>query len=888
MVRIPDDDLTIGPPSPMGGLGESGADRHADMTAAASNRFAPGAIIAGRYRLVALLGRGGMGEVYRADDLTLDQPVALKFLPEGVGGDPPKLAQFHNELRTARLVSHKNVVRLYDLGEAQGRRFLTMEYIDGEDLASLLRRIGRIPQDKAIELARQLCAGIAAAHERGVLHRDLKPANVMIDGEGNVRITDFGIAGTAATAARPATNVATFAGTPQYMAPEQLAGQPASTRSDIYGLGLILFEIFTGRRAIDAKSLTDLKHWHDTGGLTTPAMLVPDLDPAVERVILRCLEKDPLQRPGSALAVAASLPGGDPLAAALAAGETPSPELLVAAGETEALGVGIGLAGVAAVVVALAILIAIAPRLSVSGLVPLDKPPAVLADRARQILNSFGYTDSVADTAYDMTISQTFLRWAAANDQRVNRWDVLKTGSPPALVFWHRTSPRPMAPLRPSAYLTNNDPPLTVSGMTVLILDTLGRAIEFQAVPPQINSDDTPAAPPRWEALFDAAGLAMASFTAVAPQWSPRDFADTRAAWEGPLHDHPEYRVRVEAAAFRGRPVSMFVLGPWARPTRMAPVPRSTAQIVLAAFVAIVVVALVLAALLIARYNLRAQRADRRGAARLAVFVMIGYASLWVISGHHVADVAQEVGIFTRSYGSVLMAACLLWVIYLALEPYVRRFWPDGILGWTRLLSGHVRDPRVGRDVLLGCVVASGVAVLQAGFMALPPLVGRTPPIPSLGSSVNALISLPLLASNIFDVVIGGLFSALFVILGYVLLRLILRRTPLAIAALMIVLGFVNAQRVLESGAPVWIGVIYQLLLISTIVFIVVRFGLLVTAVSAAVGNILAATPLTFSMTHWTATTSNLALAVVIGLTMFGFYASRAGQPLLGNLEVKS
>ena len=124
-------------------------------------------------------------------------------------------------------------------------------------------------------------------------------------------------------------------------------------------------------------------------------------------------------------------------------------------------------------------------------------------------------------------------------------------------------------------------------------------------------------------------------------------------------------------------------------------------------------------------------------------------------------------------------------------------------------------------------------------------------------------------------------------ILGYVLLRLILRRTPLAIAALMIVLGFVNAQRVLESGAPVWIGVIYQLLLISTIVFIVVRFGLLVTAVSAAVANILAATPLTFSMTHWTATTSNLALAVVIGLTMFGFYASRAGQPLLGNLEVK-
>src|SRR5882724_2850251 len=193
-----------------------------------TSRFAPGAIITGRYRLVALLGRGGMGEVYRADDLTLDQPVALKFLPEGTAGDPARLAQFHNELRVARQVSHKNVCRLYDLGDADGRRFLTMEYVDGEDLASLLRRIGRIPQDKAVDIARQLCAGVSAAHERGVLHRDLKPANIMLDGDGNVRITDFGIATAGADAA------AAVAGTPQYMAPELLAGGPASIKSDIY------------------------------------------------------------------------------------------------------------------------------------------------------------------------------------------------------------------------------------------------------------------------------------------------------------------------------------------------------------------------------------------------------------------------------------------------------------------------------------------------------------------------------------------------------------------------------------------------------------------------------------------------------------------------------
>src|SRR6187397_1508959 len=146
----------------------------------APGRFAPGAIIGGRYRLVSLLGRGGMGEVYRADDLTLDQPVALKFLPGPVTAGDARLAQFHNELRVARQVSHKNVCRLYDLGEADGRRFLTMEYVDGEDLGSLLRRIGRFPQERALAIARQLCAGVAAAHDRGVIHRDLKPHNVMI------------------------------------------------------------------------------------------------------------------------------------------------------------------------------------------------------------------------------------------------------------------------------------------------------------------------------------------------------------------------------------------------------------------------------------------------------------------------------------------------------------------------------------------------------------------------------------------------------------------------------------------------------------------------------------------------------------------------------------
>src|SRR5438046_4740454 len=393
-----DDDLTIGPTSAL-------------VTPSGTSRFAPGAIIAGRYRLVALLGRGGMGEVYRADDLTLDQPVALKFLPEGVAADPAQLAQFHNELRTARQVSHKNVVRVYDLGESDGRRFMTLEYVDGEDLASLLRRIGRFPQDRALAIARQLCAGVAAAHERGVIHRDLKPHNVMIDGEGDVRITDFGIATAAADAG------AAIAGTPQYMAPEQLTGSAASVKTDLYSLGLCLFEIFTGKRAHDARSINDLKALHDSGTLTTPSSIVPELDPGIERVIMRCLERDPQKRPASALAIAAALPGGDPLAAALAAGETPSPEVLSAAAESEAISVLLGIGLVTVTLVCVIAYALVSPRGTMASLTPLEKAPEVLADRARQMLVDFGYTETPADTAQRFIVPPDFGRWMVAHDQ---------------------------------------------------------------------------------------------------------------------------------------------------------------------------------------------------------------------------------------------------------------------------------------------------------------------------------------------------------------------------------------------------------------------------------------------------------------------------------------
>src|ERR1700690_4534323 len=243
-------------------------------------RFLPGRLVASRYRIIALLGKGGMGEVYRADDLTLGQAVAMKFLPDEAGRDEGLLERFRNEVRIARRVSHPNVCRVYDVGEVDGHTFFTMEYVDGEDLASLIRRIGRLPGDKALDIARQLCAGLAAAHGKGVLHRDLKPANIMLDGRGQVVITDFGLAGLTDDIRGNEIR----SGTPAYMSPEQLAGKEVTPRSDIYALGLD--EVFTGKRAF-AEKMAGAVHGQHTP--SRPSSVVKDLDPIVEKVILRCL-----------------------------------------------------------------------------------------------------------------------------------------------------------------------------------------------------------------------------------------------------------------------------------------------------------------------------------------------------------------------------------------------------------------------------------------------------------------------------------------------------------------------------------------------------------------------------------------------------------------------
>ena len=261
---------------------------------AADLEIAPGDVFARRYRMIARIGRGGMGDVWRAEDLVLQTPVALKLIDARSEHARQRIL---NEVRLARQITHASICRVFDVGETEsGVAFYSMELVHGEDLAALLRRVGRLPSHRVIEIARQLCAGLAAAHDQGVLHRDLKPANILIDDQGIVRISDFGIA-----ISRNSAGHHRLTGTPGYMAPEQLeAGTLLSERTDVYALGLVLYEMLVG------------KHPYPPGSATPPPLpstVVPNVDPQLERVIMQAIAADPMSRPESALDMAARLPG---------------------------------------------------------------------------------------------------------------------------------------------------------------------------------------------------------------------------------------------------------------------------------------------------------------------------------------------------------------------------------------------------------------------------------------------------------------------------------------------------------------------------------------------------------------------------------------------------
>jgi hypothetical protein len=865
MTRLVDDesrqskDTRSGVTSSSGWLTTSDAIDH--------GRFEPGTLLGGRYRIVERLGRGGMGEVYRADDLKLGQPVALKFLPPAVDRDPAKLTQLHTEVRMARQVSHPNVCRVYDIDEIDGHTFLSMEYVDGEDLSTLLRRVGRFPEDRALEIARQICAGLAAAHERDVIHRDLKPANVMIDAAGKVRITDFGLAGSSGHAIR--------AGTPAYMAPEQLSGDEVTARSDIYALGLVLYEIFTGQRALEGRTLAELINKREQSGILPPSSIVKTIDPQIEQAIMRCLRPEIDARPASALAVAASLPGGDPLAAALAAGETPSPAMVAAAGSREALSTGATIAAVLWISASTIAIVLLYQSVILVNRLPLAKPPAALEDRAKEALTTLGYDQRAVDSAAGVGFSLDYARYIDATSTDPSRWSALRTVRPETFFQWHRTSPRLLVPFGQENQVSRTNPPLTTAGMTMVAVDANGRLSEFIAVPDPLQADGSPPATD-WSKLFAAAGLPVDAFKSVEPRVRPPVYADERRAWEGPLPDRPEHTIRVEAAATGGRPVYFGLTGPWSRSSRLVSAAPSLFARVIGTFAGIVMPALMVLGAVLARLNIKAGRGDRAGAFRVATFVFAASLVSWLLGATHFADVTIEVNRVFTAIGRGLFQASVLWLAYLGLEPYVRRHSPDSLLGWSKAVAGHWRDPRVGVDVIVGISAGLAMTVLYAAHNVLPVLVGQLEPMP-LVSVADVLNGLRYIFSGLTFQLANSVISGMLGVAGVIGFVLLLRRTWLAVLAAIVCFTPVVINGMFPGSTP-RLDLAIGAGIITIFILTIIRAGLLSAVAALFTHFSLLRAPITTDFSSWHADVGLWHLGVLLTLAFGACYIARYGE----------
>jgi len=826
------------------------ADSSPSSSGVDEGRFPAGTVLAGRYKILGLIGHGGMGEVYRAFDQILNQAVALKFITGGELDDAA-LNRFRNEVRVARQVSHPNVCRVYDIGFVEGMHFLSMEYLDGENLGSLLRRIGRLPQDKAVEFARKICAGLAAAHERGVLHRDLKPTNIMIDGRGQVRITDFGLAAFAREI--PLSDLRS--GTPAYMAPEQKAGKEVTTRSDIYSLGLVLYEMFTGKHRGEARS--------------NPSDEVKDLDHGIDEIIRRCLDEDPRRRPATPLAVAMGLPGGDPMAAALAAGETPSPEMVAASDVKEGFQPRTAVLCVAFVLLSTVIAAPLAQRTQLLNKLPIPISSDGLAFRAEDVLKSLGYAELPPFTAYGFSCCNEAAKTVAERQGPVKRDAILASHRPAVLTFWYRRSPNamlasvsPLPPFSPGV-VTASDPPNVEPGALLLQLDALGRLLVLH-VRPQTRTLTAAPGTVDWNKLFEAAGLDQTRFMPARSERVPPMAIDAQQAWTGTYSDDRTDVVRIEAASFQGRPVFFEVAGA----TGPAPTgPRAIDVLVTAVFL-LVQIGLFPAAALTAWHNVRLGRSDRRGAVGLTAWVFTALMLTWLLSANHVAG-AEEVGLFLAAIVQATFWAGVIWLFYVAIEPYVRRNWPESLISWTRLHNGQFRDPLVTSHILAGLaggslierIVLPGANAtlssnLDSGFGFVGAMLASTP--------AN-------LAPAIQSVFITSLLALVLLIL-VVLVQLVTGRLWVADLLGALVIGMLGIGL---SVGPV-VGSALLFLVSLAWLWMLRRFGLLSVVIAFSLG---ATRTMPFVLTGWLATRSITLQAIPIVVAALALSAVLAAQP---------
>ncbi len=806
-------------------------------------RFLPGEVINARYRIVSLLGMGGMGEVYRADDLKLDQSVALKFLGRKLAGNDAAQQRLHAEVRLAREIAHPNVCRVYDVDEVDGQSFLSMEYIDGEDLKSLLQRIGRLPNNKATELSRQLCAGLSAAHQQGILHRDLKPANVMIDGRGQLRITDFGLAVLSQQTTKDA------AGTPAYMSPEQVAFGESTIRSDLYSLGLVIAEMFSGQRVISGSTLDEVNRIHSD---PIPPKLSHDIAPEIEPVIRQCIAKLPADRPLSAEEVLHAIPASE-LDDLLAAGETPSPEFLAAKHQlTDVMHPTFAKCCIAALLLGLVALLCM-PIGSLGGLLhnvdfPLE--PAILAHKARQIIIATGYfADEEANwpsEAHGFLTNNEFD--AKASSEPMRKHD--------AYHYWYRMHRLPMsADRRMATRVTFDNPAPFAPGMVVLRLDLNGRLVDFHTTP-RVDRDTLPQTfDPRTFFTKEMVGVDFSEFDLTENSFTPQTAFDQLLTWK--QRDVPDKQaMRLFAATFRGQLTACRVMWPKENPDAAPPGKpiEDTTRIA--------IVLLLGLACIVARTNVNRGRSDRKGAATLAwsaiALTLVG----WLFGATLTGNLTHDSRTFLTGLQTAVFIGAVMWCFYLALEPFVRRFWPTTLITWTRLLRCQFRDRELGRDILLGLTAGILCHVLMKLWIAVALTMGITPR-PTIGVTPEVLLGMRESFSQLVNCGLYALTDSMFLLMFLFAIRLPIRVK--GIATVLFVLFFVLQFSLL---APEY--AIVHVLFWTTAAVLLTRFGLVSLACFQFVRHAVDAFPLPADLSHWYA---GYALIPCVMIALLGIYA---------------
>jgi len=426
-----------------------------------------------------------------------------------------------------------------------------------------------------------------------------------------------------------------------------------------------------------------------------------------------------------------------------------------------------------------------------------------------------------------------------------------------------------------SGLVTLSDPPSNVTGMVSLWVDSRGRLTYFKRVPPEHDPAGGPLPPADWSGLFTAAGLDPSAFTPAAPEWAALQYADTRAAWTREIATPIHVTERVEAAAYRGKPVFFKVFHPWDTPSRDQAFQPSAHQQFANITIILLFAVVIVGSIVIVRHNMRQKRGDEVGSVRLGNFLFLVFFAMWALRAHHLAA--------TDEFGNVILA--LAWaflvssfarILYLGLEPFVRRRDPHTLIGWARLIAGKIRDPLVGRDLLIGTTYGVLLGVFESSDNLLLPLFGKLPPAPGTPSMLTLLG-----VRSVFGFILGDIWSYVLYGLGVFfvlfLLRLVVRKDWIA-GLVIVFLGAITNT----GGDYFWATFIAAAIIWLSIYLVLRRFGLLALVVGLVVQNMLVLYPTTSRLGRWYASGAIVGLLAIVAIALFALQSALAGQSLFG------